>query len=74
VLGEALQEWLLARLPRHPAALREAAARLDRQALAAGGRVTRAMAAALLAKIGDGSCDDSDNSVKEVSTNERVLL
>jgi chromosomal replication initiation ATPase DnaA len=74
VLGEALQDWLLARLPRHPAALREAAARLDRQALAAGGRVTRAMAAALLAKLADAPCDDSDNSVKELSTNEPILL
>jgi chromosomal replication initiation ATPase DnaA len=74
VLGEALQDWLLARLPRHPAALREAAARLDRQALAAGGRVTRAMAAALLAKLADPPCDDSDNSVKELSTNEPILL
>jgi chromosomal replication initiation ATPase DnaA len=50
-LGESLQDWLLARLPRHPAALREAAARLDRQALASGGRVTRAMAAQLVVSL-----------------------
>ena len=34
---QAVQDWMLLRLPRHPAALREAAARLDRMALAAGG-------------------------------------
>jgi chromosomal replication initiation ATPase DnaA len=74
VLGEALQDWLLARLPRHPAALREAAARLDRQAMAAGGPVTRAMAAAVLADIADAACDDSDNSPEDVSPSGSVLL
>jgi chromosomal replication initiation ATPase DnaA len=74
VLGEGLQEWLLARLPRHPAALREAAARLDRRALAAGSRVTRAMAAGLVASIADGTCEVSDNSRNETSPNEPVLL
>jgi chromosomal replication initiation ATPase DnaA len=39
-----VQAWLLARLPREGAALAEAAARLDRAALAAGGAVTRALA------------------------------
>ncbi|MBN8901198.1 MAG: chromosomal replication initiator DnaA, partial [Rhodospirillales bacterium] len=37
----ALQEWLLLRLPRTPAALREAVARLD----GAGGRIDRTLAA-----------------------------
>lgn len=74
VLGENLQDWLLARLPRHPAALREAAARLDRQALASGGRVTRAMAASLVATIGEGRCELSDNSPNELSPNEQILL
>jgi hypothetical protein len=41
---QTVQDWLLLRLPRHPAALREAAARLDRAALAAGGGVTRGLA------------------------------
>jgi chromosomal replication initiation ATPase DnaA len=43
-----VQEFLLAHLPRTPAALQEAAARLDRAALASGGRVTRALAAAVV--------------------------
>lgn len=74
VLGESLQDWLLARLPRHPAALREAAARLDRQALAAGGRVTRAMAAELVAAIGEGACEFSDTTLAEPSPKEETLL
>lgn len=47
----ALQDWLLLRLPRSAAAMREAAARLDAAALAAGGRVTRGIAAAELADL-----------------------
>lgn len=51
-----VQEWLLAVLPREPAALREAAARLDRAALAAGRSVTRALAAQTLQTlIGENS-------------------
>ncbi len=41
---EAVQDWLLLRLPRNPAALRDAARRLDEAALAAGRRVTHAIA------------------------------
>lgn len=48
---EAVQEWLLAHLPRTPAAMREAACRLDRAALAAGGGVTRALAAGVAAEM-----------------------
>lgn len=47
----ALQAWLLARLPREAAAVAEAAARLDRAALAAGGRLHRGMARAALADL-----------------------
>jgi chromosomal replication initiation ATPase DnaA len=60
----ALRDWLLARLPREAAAVAEAAARLDRAALAAGGRLTRALARAALAELpgfgaGGAECDDS---------------
>ncbi len=48
VVAEAVQDWLLLQLPRDPAALREAAARLDRAALAAGRGVTRGLAAAIV--------------------------
>jgi chromosomal replication initiation ATPase DnaA len=51
----ALQDWLLRRLPRSAAVLREAAARLDAAALAARGPVTRVIAATALADLLDGS-------------------
>ena len=50
VVPEPVQNWLLLRLPREPAALREAACRLDEAALAAGRRVTQAIAAQILAE------------------------
>ena len=46
-VSEKLQAYLLARLPRTGAALREAAARLDRLSLAHGKHINRAMAAAI---------------------------
>jgi len=48
-----VQSWLLLRLPRTPAAVREAAARLDHATLAAGGAVTRSIAAAVLEDMAD---------------------
>ena len=51
-VDEAVQAYLLARLPRSGAALREAAARLDRASLALGRRVTRATAAIVLTEMG----------------------
>lgn len=74
VLSETLQDRLLAHLPRDPAALREAAAWLDGQAMAAGRPVTRAMAAALIARMAPEHGDVSDNSGSGASTNEPVLL
>lgn len=44
-VSEPVQEFLLRRLPRTPAALRDAVASLDHLALSFGGRVTRALAA-----------------------------
>ena len=49
VVSEAVQEFLLLHLPRTPSAIREAVARLDRAALAAGGRASRSIAAEVLA-------------------------
>lgn len=46
-----LQDWLLLRLPRSAAAMRDAAARLDAAALAARAPVTRGLAAAQLADL-----------------------
>jgi chromosomal replication initiation ATPase DnaA len=50
---EPVQEFLCRRLPRTPAAMREAAARLDRAALVAGRRVTRALAADVLSDMAE---------------------
>lgn len=58
VVAEAVQDWLLLHLPRHPAALREAAARLDHAALAAGRRVDRTLAAAIAAGLDPLGIDD----------------
>ena len=56
---EAVQDWLLLRLPRSAAAMREAAARLDRAQLAAAGPVTRGVAAAALGDL-LADADDAD--------------
>jgi len=50
-LSPTLQEWLRRRLPRSPGALRDAVARLDHAALAAGGRINRSLAAEVLADL-----------------------
>lgn len=57
-VSQTVQEWLLCRLPRTGAAIREAVARLDYAALAAGGHVDRSVAAAIIAelsKVGESS-------------------
>ena len=55
IVPQSVQDWLLLRLPRTAGAVREAAARLDRLALARGGPVTRSLAAeAAAALAGDG--------------------
>jgi DnaA regulatory inactivator Hda len=51
-MGEAVQEWLLLRLPRSPAALREAVARLDRESMARQQPITRALALRVLDMAG----------------------
>jgi len=48
---ESLQDWLLLHQPRSQGAIREAVARLDHAALAAGGRVTRTLAQAVVAGL-----------------------
>lgn len=61
-----VQAWLLARLARDAATIAEAAARLDRAALAARAPVTRALARAALAGwegFGDGTEDDASETI-----------
>ncbi|MGH7188537.1 MAG: HdaA/DnaA family protein [Acetobacteraceae bacterium] len=59
VLAPSLMAWLLARLPRHPAALAEAAARLDRAGLAAGRPLSRPLAASALAPLLMAEADEA---------------
>lgn len=68
---ESIQSWLLLRLPRTPAAVREAAARLDRASLASGGRVTRAHAAQVLAEL-NGTSDAGTVTLNSFGTNETL--
>jgi chromosomal replication initiation ATPase DnaA len=51
VVAEAVQEWLLRRLPRTPEALRKAVERLDEASLAGSSAVTRVLAASALADM-----------------------
>ena len=62
-VAPALQDWLLLRLARTPAALREAVLRLDRAELRQRGRITKALAASVLAAMDEDSMsyDGSDN-------------
>jgi chromosomal replication initiation ATPase DnaA len=65
-----VMEWLLLRLPRSAAAIREAAKRLDDLSIAAKGHLTRATVAAavkdLLSDLPDSGPDCDDDSAKPV--------
>ncbi len=58
-----VQDWLLLHLPRTPAALRDAVARLDRASLAFGTAITRPFAAGLL--LAEGACQDDEESISK---------
>ena len=62
-VADSVQDWLLARLPRTPGAVREAAARLDHAALAAGRAVTRPLAAQAMAELLDDNFADEPAEV-----------
>lgn len=51
MISQAVQKWLLLRLPRSPAVLREAVARLDQESLVSGMAITRQLAARVIEKI-----------------------
>jgi chromosomal replication initiation ATPase DnaA len=53
-----VQNFLLSRLPRSPAAYREAILRLDRAALASGAKISRPLAAGVLADLTGPDQDD----------------
>jgi chromosomal replication initiation ATPase DnaA len=63
-VSQSVQEWLLARLPRSPSALRRMVEQLDRASLALGKPITRSLAAWVLA--GDELADTDEISISEV--------
>ncbi len=64
-LDPAVQTYLLARLPRDAASLREAACRLDRASLAHGRRVSRTLAAEVLLEMGAEGGDACEEGSKQ---------
>ena len=61
-LPSALQAWLLARLPRNPAAIGYAVSHLDAAALTAGRAISRAMAASVLGFRDNQAAGDGQSS------------
>ncbi len=64
-LDPQIQTYLLTRLPRDAATLREAACRLDRASLASGRRVTRGIAAGVLADMGAGGVGEASEEERK---------
>jgi chromosomal replication initiation ATPase DnaA len=58
----AVQDWLLARLPRHGAALRDAVEQLDRASLGTSRRISYELARVLLPELGAAAMRDDDIS------------
>jgi chromosomal replication initiation ATPase DnaA len=72
VMTQAAHDWVLHHLPRSPATLREAVARLDQESLASGVAITRPFAAKVLhegefpgAEIGEDSMPDHGNRASD---------
>ena len=65
IVPQPVQDWLLLCLPRTAGAVREAAARLDRLALARGGPVTRGLAAEVAAALAGDANADGDSVASE---------
>jgi DnaA regulatory inactivator Hda len=62
-VAQPVQDWLLTRLPRSPAFLRQAVARLDRTSLMAGKAITRSFAASVLSDGGFAVADSDEVSM-----------
>lgn len=69
-LPPGLAEWLAPRLPRSPAGLGHVVARLDRAAWATGGKLTRPLAAAVLASLDDDEDDALFSTVQPEDRND----
>ena len=64
-VAQPVQDWLLTRLPRSPAALRHAVARLDQVSLTSGKPVTRLLAAGVLRSDGFAVADVDEACVAD---------
>ena len=64
VVAQPVQAWLLTRLPRSPAALRDAVDRLNQASLAVGGKITRRLAAEVLAGDNEVSMSGDDPCIQ----------
>ncbi len=62
-VDETVQDWLIARLERTPAAIRDAVNRLDAASLATSGRFTQRQAAAVLVGLDDAPGEKNHHSV-----------
>jgi chromosomal replication initiation ATPase DnaA len=61
-VAQSVQDWLLHRLPRFPAALREAVAQLDRESMVSGMAITRQLAARVLKDFPDAESEKNPPS------------
>jgi len=68
-----VQNFLLTRLPRSPAAYREAILRLDRTAMASGAKISRALAAGALADLTGPEPDDKLLQTRHFRETEDLL-
>jgi chromosomal replication initiation ATPase DnaA len=74
MISPTVQKWLLLRLPRSPAVLREAVARLDRESLVSGIAITRQLAARVLNEFSAvESREPSTSGVAPSSLDHRFL-
>jgi chromosomal replication initiation ATPase DnaA len=65
-VAQSVEAWLLTRLPRSPAALRQAVERLDCASLAFGKPITRPFAARVLADDGFAVADAEEISISDI--------
>jgi chromosomal replication initiation ATPase DnaA len=70
---EPVQDWMRLRLPRHAAAMREAAARLNRAQLQAKGPVTRRLAEDCLAPLLTGGDEISASAIRDAAETAPLL-
>jgi chromosomal replication initiation ATPase DnaA len=74
MISPRVRKWLLLRLPRSPAVLREAVARLDRESLVSGIAITRQLAARVLNEISAmESREPSTSGIAPSSSTRRFL-